>query len=219
VVGLGEIGMPIYKLLRNRNFKVHGYDVDPKKKTVMLEDRYDMIHICIPYLNEKKFLTDVAPYRIMTDNLVIHSTVSPGTSKLLNAIYSPIRGVHHDMENCLKSFPKYYSSKQDNVEFQRRFPKCVRVDDSTKLERTKLVATERYGVDMMIARYFEEKHPHYREFFFDLNERYGILPAYYNDGKEIGGHCIVPNTTLLGDKIMADIINGKLTFERNVSDG
>ena len=162
VVGMGEIGRPIYDLLRQRNFKVDGYDLDHDKSEIRFEDmqkRYDMIHICIPYHNEAQFLEAMSKpkYRTMTDYLVIHSTVKEGTSDSFKAIYSPVRGVHNDMLDCLKSFTKFYAWFEDSIEFKKRFPKSIRVIDADKLERTKLVSTSMYGTFMKIQRYYQEQ--------------------------------------------------------------
>lgn len=203
VVGVGEIGRPILDLLRLRNFKVSGYDPNISEfSATPIEEKYDMIHICVPYLDQKQFDGIVKPYTFLTDVVVIHSTVSVGTSKRLGAIYSPIRGVHHDMLNCLKSFTKYYAHHEDLLEFEKRFPKCIRVDDHDKLERTKHVLVARYAAEMALDRYFQKHYPYYRELTFELNEKYGILPIYYNDMKEFGGHCIKPNIEFLDDPLL-----------------
>ena len=52
VVGLGEIGLPIYTII-SKNFPTHGYDIDKKlipnnpKKFENYSVRF--LHICIPY--------------------------------------------------------------------------------------------------------------------------------------------------------------------------
>ena len=52
VIGLGEIGVPLYRLL-SKSFIVEGYDINSKlipknlKKNEMLPIRF--LHICIPY--------------------------------------------------------------------------------------------------------------------------------------------------------------------------
>ncbi len=207
VVGVGEIGRPIYDLLKMRNFRVEGYDPNiPEFESTPLEEKYEMIHICVPYLDEKQFDGIVKPYTYLTDLLIIHSTVAVGTSRRLGAIYSPIRGVHHDMLNCLRSFTKYYAHHEDLMEFEKRFPKCIRLDDSDKLERTKHVLVSRYAAEMALDRYFQKHYPYYRELTFELNEKYGILPIYYNDNKEFGGHCIFPNIEFLNDDFIKKIV-------------
>ena len=60
VAGLGEIGLPIYKII-SRNFPVHGYDTDKKlipnnpKKFGNYPVRF--LHVCIPY--NKFFLPNI----------------------------------------------------------------------------------------------------------------------------------------------------------------
>ena len=196
VVGLGEIGKPLYDLLRNRNFKVHGYDSDDTKTKDMLEDKYDMIHICIPYSDT--FEGAVKPYTYLTNNVIIHSTVPPGTSKKLGCIYSPVRGIHNDMYNHLQYFAKFYSG-QYNPEFEKRFPKCFRVDDSTKLERTKIKDLEYYGLLIAYRKMIDSTSPIYWEFMIEQDQRYGNRPIMYNDNKVIGGHCITQNMAMAGE--------------------
>ena len=53
VVGLGEIGMPIYKML-SKSFPVEGIDkntklINVKKKNSLKSYDVDLIHFCIPY--------------------------------------------------------------------------------------------------------------------------------------------------------------------------
>jgi len=206
VVGLGEIGRPLYDLLKLRNFRTVGYDPNiPEFEGTPLEEKYDMIHICVPYLNETQFDDIVKPYTKLTNIVVIHSTVAPGTSKRLGCVYSPVRGVHHDMLNCLQWFSKFYSGPE-SIEFQKRFPNCVCVPDSTKLERTKVVDTTLYGVYMAVQRYIDDHHPIYWQFEHELHQRYGNRPILYNDRKPIGGHCVVPNLDLLGDDFLRNLI-------------
>lgn len=201
VVGLGQIGMPLYKLLKNRNFKVEGYDMKLPEFSQLINQRYDMIHICIPYVNEKQFLVAVAPYRVMTDHLVIHSTIHPGTSKLLKAIYSPIRGVHNDMYDQLDWFSKYYSGEY-NVQFEKRFPKCHRVEDSTELERTKIMQLKYYAVLIAFRKWVDKNYPIDWSFMIELHQKFGIFPILYNDEKQIGGHCIRENHGMLEDDLL-----------------
>ncbi len=214
VVGLGQIGLPIHQLLKVRNFKVHGYDINKEKSLVKLEKmnrRYEAIHICFPYLNERQFskymLSETKiPYNEMTDTLVIHSTVKPGTSKKYSAIYSPIRGTHNDMFENLQWFSKYYSSRSHSKEFEKRFPNCIRVTDSVKLERTKVVDTTYEAFLIAFRKYIDQHYPIYWSFEYELHQKYGNRPIMYNDGKPIGGHCLIPNLDLLGDKFLGDFI-------------
>jgi len=192
----GQIGKPLLELLGNRNIKIEGYD---KIKPISLQNHYDMIHVAIPFTDS--FIEEVSPYRKLTDNLVIHSTVKPGTSEKLGAMYSPIRGVHHNMYWHIDHFQKYYSNHDRNNEFEKRFPNNLRVQDSTSLEFTKILVDTTYlGLLVWYRKYVDRICPtlHW-DFASEINTRYGNRPIMYNTEQTIGGHCVVPNMSLIDD--------------------
>jgi len=200
VVGLGEIGNPILKLLKNRNFKVDGYDICiiKSKKFLNKESKYyEVIHICIP--DSDDFVDKVIKYGRLTDFIIIHSTVEPGTTEKINSkakarvIYSPIRGVHNDMYDQIEWFSKFYASNEREIKFEKRFPKCIRVDDSKKLENSKINQLKYYGLNIAFRKFIDSKSPMYWEFFIELHQKFGIYPIMYNDEKQISGHCILEN--------------------------
>ncbi len=212
VVGLGEIGMPLYQLLKNRNFKVDGYDpnVQGFNAKALLAQRYDMVHIAIPWSDN--FLQITNSYNKFTKNLVIHSTVPTGTSEKIGAIYSPVRGIHNDMLNQLDWFSKYYSGKV-NVEFEKRFPKAINAPDSNMLERTKAMQLKYYALLIAFRKWVDKNHPIYWHFMIELHQKFGIFPILYNDHKDIGGHCIRENQWLIEDPLLDKFIRdngGKL---------
>ena len=73
------------------------------------------LHICIPFT--KKFFQNVLLLnkKFKPEIIVIHSTVSPYTTKKLQqklsapVIYSAIRGVHKRMLSDLKRYTKFYA--------------------------------------------------------------------------------------------------------------
>ena len=88
VVGLGEIGMPICKVL-SKNSVTIGYDLDKKLMNLTKMKKYEnykthILHICIPFT--KKFITNVKKLVKQFDPeiLVIHSTISPSTTSNFN---------------------------------------------------------------------------------------------------------------------------------------
>jgi hypothetical protein len=205
VIGLGEVGAAIYQLLKDRNFVVAGYDPNVEGFTSFpLDQNYEVIHICFGW--SENFEELVRNYRTLGKNVVVHSTVIPGTCKELGVTYSPIRGIHNNMYEHLISFQKYYAGPiEDNV-FEKRFPNCLRVEDVTKLERTKVVSTTYYGLLIAFRKYIDSNHPVYWHFSNELHQKFGNQPVLYNDGEKIGGHCILPNLDLLGDEILRDFI-------------
>ena len=84
VIGLGEIGMPIYKIL-SKFLPVEGLDknknlMNEKKNKSLNSHQVDFIHICIPY--NKKFEKIIFEYdkRFNPTAVVIHSTTKPNTT-------------------------------------------------------------------------------------------------------------------------------------------
>ena len=94
VVGLGEIGLPILKLLSKQN-NVVGYDIDKKlmnnvKFTKFQDTQTSFLHIAIPVT--QKFITNVIALfkKFSPECIVIHSTISPGTTEYLQKKYELI---------------------------------------------------------------------------------------------------------------------------------
>ena len=119
VCGLGEIGKPILQLI-SKGVESVGFDIDPslvdKEKMSKLEFvPTELLHIAIPY--GEKFHANVVKLisRFKPQGVVIHSTISPGTTERLQkqvkipVIYSATRGVHKRMIKDLKRYAKFYS--------------------------------------------------------------------------------------------------------------
>ncbi len=87
VAGLGEIGKPISKLISPATLTVE-YDINPKlinKNKLNQYEKYptNFLHVCIPF--NKKFNQNVISLnkKFKPKAIVIHSTVSPNTTRLL----------------------------------------------------------------------------------------------------------------------------------------
>lgn len=141
VAGLGEIGSPILKLI-SRTISAVGYDIDEKlidKKKLenyrKLKTRF--LHVCIPFT--KKFTYNVMELskKFVLQGIVIHSTISPGTTSTLQerleipVIYSATREVHKRMVHDLKRYTKFYAIEPDapnaqwaSSEYSKLMKKC-----------------------------------------------------------------------------------------------
>ena len=119
VAGLGEIGKPILQLLSKDRLTI-GYDVNDTlmdKKKFHKYEKLDteFLHICIPFSDS--FIKNVISLssKFSTKVIVIHSTISPGTTSKLQSqlqipvIYSATRGVHKRMLHDLKRYVKFYA--------------------------------------------------------------------------------------------------------------
>jgi UDP-N-acetyl-D-mannosaminuronate dehydrogenase len=175
----------------------------------------DIMHICFQYSDI--FLSDVEGLQkeYKPKYTVIHSTVPVGTSRKLNAIHSPIRGVHPNLEEGIRTFPKFLGGEQASEVadyFRRLGMKVILFDKQETTEALKLFDTEYYKVNIEFAqrvKRFCDKHN------LNFSEVYTIPNQTYNEGytklgmpevvrpvlqpimKEIGGHCLLPNSKML----------------------
>ena len=107
VAGLGEIGLPILKLISKKEAAV-GYDLNTQlmnsrkfKKFENMETRF--LHIAIPV--NKNFNSNVIELnnKFQPKCIILHSTISPGTTQQIQnklkipLIFSATRGVHKRM--------------------------------------------------------------------------------------------------------------------------
>lgn len=224
VAGLGEIGSPILQLLSKAKPAV-GYDVNEKlmdEKKFKQYEKLDttFLHVCIPY--NKNFDTNVlALYKkFKPEGIVIHSTISPGTTRKLQArlpvpvIYSATRGVHKRMLSDMKRYVKFYSVYSDaprsrwaSSTFEKLLKKCgVKAKKMSKpltLELAKIVVdTSYYGwlityaqLSNMIARKNNVDYDEMWSFADEIHKYLGNRPKMFPGF--IGGHCVIPNLDLI----------------------
>ena len=115
MVGLGEIGLPIFKLL-SKYFPTDSFDKIEKLNSQKFSKTKDieLMHVCIPFT--KSFQSEVIKLekKFKAEGIVIHSTISPNTTKKLQGklsvpiIYSATRGVHKRMLKDLKRYTKFF---------------------------------------------------------------------------------------------------------------
>jgi hypothetical protein len=221
VAGLGEIGTPILQIISKSTICV-GYDTATRLMDVQKFKKYEkmetgFLHICIPftsgfYQNVSKLAKLFKP-----DCIVIHSTVSPGTSAKLQqklkipVLYSATRGVHRRMLFDLKRYTKFYAfdGKHDLVAkryanlLKRAGIKTKRMTNTKTLEIAKIVVdTSYYGwlinyaqLSNIVAKKngidYDEMWSFAEEIHRFLGNRPKLFPGV------IGGHCVLPNLDLL----------------------
>jgi len=224
VVGLGEIGLPIYKLI-SKKIPTASYDINPKlinKKNNKKYEKSDisLLHVCIPF--SKRFLKDVVLIfkKFNPEGIVIHSTISPHTTERLQStlsipiIYSATRGVHKRMLKDLKRYTKFFAIEKNAPKknwaistYKNLLKKCgVQVKQMSSpitLELAKIICdTSYYGwlinyaqLSNMIAI---KNHVNYDEMWSFADEIHKILgnrPKMFPGF--IGGHCVIPNLELI----------------------
>ena len=229
VVGLGEIGGPILKLISRSTLAI-GYDKNLKLVDKIKLKKYEnyetrILHICIPFNN--KFQNNILSLfkKFRPKCIVIHSTVSPYTTKKLQAnlsipvIYSATRGVHKKMISDMKKYTKFYALEKNapkkkwaSETYSRLLKKCgiksKKMSNPITLELAKIVVdTSYYGwlinyaqLSNMIAKEhgvnFDEMWSFSDEIHNFLGNRPKMFPGY------IGGHCVIPNLDLMHNQTL-----------------
>jgi len=224
VVGLGEVGHPLYELLKEcGKFLVYGFDVDEAKMSSIAQEsipeKVDVIHICIPWGSQNEFVNVVMGYvkRFKPKLVIVNSTVPPGTTQKIHArcgclvAHSPVRGVHKSLEHMkweLKRWTKYVggvdaeSGEAARKHFEMAGFKTRVSKGCVETELAKLFETT-YRAWMIAC--FQEMHRISKRFGADFDMVADFLedthrarldrPVMFPD--VIGGHCIIPNAELL----------------------
>jgi UDP-N-acetyl-D-mannosaminuronate dehydrogenase len=209
VVGLGEVGKPLFQLA-SRHHDVIGIDVEPPKQPI---ENVDVLHICFPY-EIKDFIGETARYIAMFKPAVtiINSTVGIGTTRAIAersgtaVVNSPVRGKHIRMLEEMQHYTKFIgatdaaSAQLAAKHFESMGLKTKVLSAAEATELAKLTETTYFG--LMIAwaqeveRYCERVHQDYAEVASFYDEIKFFPPVKYFPGV-IGGHCVMPNIEIL----------------------
>ncbi len=224
VIGLGEVGMPLYLVLRKAYPDTDSYDIRDGKGVY---GEYDVLNICIPY--SKIFVDLVRVYREALEPLLIinHSTVPVGTtSQIENAVHSPILGDHTNMLESLCRFPKWIggpSAEKAEVYLSLAGIMCRTVAKSEETELLKLMCLAKYGMSITFAQYQKEcfdkygfDYAHILE--WDMNYNNHVKPAKHRPilnppGNKIEGHCVIPGTKMLNNDFSNPILEEVIKYE------
>ena len=235
VVGLGEVGRPLFELLKESGqFDVHGFDLDRKKMEEIgqaeFPESFDVMHICIPCVNQSKFVGDVVGYlrRFNPKLAIIESTVPPRTTMKIHTYHgscllahSPIRGVHKSLEHMkreLRRWTKFVSGVNDKSSkaavkhFEKLGFKVKVLKSCLETELAKLFETT-YRAWMIAC--FQEMHRISRHFNADFDEVVDFLEDIHRVRLDrpvmfpgvIDGHCLIPNTELLLQNYDSDFLH------------
>lgn len=224
VVGLGEIGSPIFQLLSKGN-TVLGYDINKSKMNLekfknIKNSAVILVHICIQFSDE--FVDTVVRIckKYNPRGVVIHSTISPRTTEDLQkrlkipVIYSATRGVHKRMIKDLQRYTKFYSiydsapnaswaSKTYEKRMKKAGIKTKKMSNPLVLELAKIVVdTSYYGwlinyaqLSNLIAIKNKVNYDEMWSFADEIHEYLGNRPKMFPGF--IGGHCVIPNLDLI----------------------
>jgi UDP-N-acetyl-D-mannosaminuronate dehydrogenase len=243
VVGLGEIGKPIFQLL-SKNTPTTGYDLNSKlmSKPIDIKNCHiSFLHICIPFSNKFEFNIISFSKKFKPEIIVIHSTISPYTTKKLQAklsipvIYSATRGVHKRMLQDLKRYTKFFAVSKDiphnkmaAQEFVKLMQKCgvktQQISNPLTLELAKIVVdTSYYGwlinyaqLSNMIAKKHNVDYDEMWSFADEIHKFLGNRPKMFPGF--IGGHCVIPNLSLINEASLWQIDKINNIYSKKVKD-
>jgi UDP-N-acetyl-D-mannosaminuronate dehydrogenase len=226
VIGLGEIGQPIFEILKESgHFIVYGFDVDERKMRKLgqnaefLPKHVDVMHICIPCVSKEQFTETTIEYanKFKPKLIIIESTVPPGTTFQIyekckhTIVHSPVYGTHKNPEYMrweIRRWTKIIggvdakSAKMASQHFKKAGIKTRILKSPVETELTKLFETI-YSAWMIV--FFQEMHRISRFFGADFDEIVSAIGEIHRVRLDrpiwypgvIGGHCLIPNTELL----------------------
>lgn len=213
VIGLGEIGKPIRRMIQNAYGpdEVWGRDIT---YPVEIELKFKFMHICFP--QSSAFVPALNGYvkKYQPDYIIIHSTLSPGIASYLDSLYdvpvylSPVRGnIKDGMLWSLKKYTKYVAAFGYSESEYRPVLEHLRGagfhleygEDPTALEWAKILDLAWYGLNIAfyqeIERLAEEEGFDYtvvRRFIRSTpEESEGRAERTLFYGGFIGGHCVI----------------------------
>jgi len=228
IIGLGEVGRPLYEILSEKFTDVYGYDSD-RSKTVhelkAIPKPIEIMHIAYPYTGGEFIDSTINYIRSFNPRLVIiHSSIPPRTTRLIQSktnsmiAYSPVRGKHPNLKEHLRFWTKWISAvNQAGTELAKRHLeeagfKVKVAKDPESLELAKLWETI-YRAAMIAC--WQEIHRISKdlgadikviaEFIQEVHKVLGDRPLYYPD--VIGGHCLIPNTRILAEIVDSDLLS------------
>lgn len=208
-VGLGEVGKAIYKI-------VGGFYTTHGDNNWNFSD-VEAIHICIPY--SQTFNKQIKRFKKFSNLIIVHSTVPVGTCDKLEIVHSPIRGVHPNLEEGIRTFVKYFGGKNakkaakifSDLGIPTKILKNARTTEALKLWDTtqygKLITLEKEIFEwckknkISFKDIYQDANKNYNEGYIKLGKPEVVRPFLKHIDGPIGGHCIIPNAKMLGVKL------------------
>ena len=227
VVGLGEIGNPILKLLSKKNIVI-GFDLDNDLMDEIKFEKYknlktSFLHIAIPVTD--KFINNILKLykKFLPECIVIHSTIKPGTTEKLQkklsvpVIYSATRGIHKRMIYDLKRYTKFFvisANAPRNKWASSRYVKVMKdcgiktkkMSRPETLELAKIICDTSYlgwlvnyaQLSNIVAIEYGVNYDEMWSFSDEIHKFLGNRPKMFPGF--IGGHCVIPNLDLIYNK-------------------
>ena len=243
VVGLGEIGNPILKILSKKNIVV-GFDLNRDLMDTIKFEKYknletSFLHIAIPVTD--KLITNILKLykKFLPECIIIHSTIKPGTTEKLQkkipipVIYSATRGVHNRMIYDLKRYTKFFVISTNAPRSKWALSRYVKVmkdcgiktkkmSNPETLELAKIICDTSYlgwlvnyaQLSNMIAIQYGIDYDEMWSFSDEIHRNLGNRPKMYPG--YIGGHCVIPNLELINNQTLDMIKKMNTSYSKKI---
>jgi UDP-N-acetyl-D-mannosaminuronate dehydrogenase len=220
VIGLGEIGKPIFDLVSER-YEAIGVDVTPVERI----EQVAVMHVCYPF-EIADFAGETARYIELyrPEVTIINSTVAIGTTRKIfertgaPIVNSPVRGKHARMLDELRRYTKFIgavdptAARQAVSHFESVGVRTKVLASPEATELAKLTETTYFGLLIAwaqeVERYCDQLGQDYAGVVSFYEEIAYLPPVKFFPGT-IGGHCVMPNIEILGqfaDSMILDAI-------------
>jgi UDP-N-acetyl-D-mannosaminuronate dehydrogenase len=218
VVGLGEVGKPLYELLSN-HYDVIGVDISPVDSL----DPVDVMHVCYPF-QIRDFIGETERYIELFKPAitVINSTVAIGTTRMIAertgaaVANSPVRGKHARMLKELGIYAKFVGAMDPETgrrvakHFESAGLKTKVLSSPEATELAKLTETTYFGLLIAwaqeIERYCDQSGAKYDE-IVSIYDEIAYLPSVKFLPGIIGGHCVMPNIEILAKYSQSELLD------------
>ena len=240
ILGYGEIGKSLHEVYKDFKEKndVRLRDIDWSDD---LRD-LDVLNIAIPFNDASSFVLTVSKTILESHAklTIIHSTTLPGvTDDIRNkvktpVVHSPVRGIHPNLYEGLKTFVKYvgYETEEEKKLSKKHFKdleiKTEMIFGSSNTELAKLYSTTYYGLCIAfhgeMKKHFDSEglnfniinkwNDTYNQGYKKLGKPNVIRPNLTPpDNNKIGGHCVISNTEVLKGIFESDAFNFILNYK------
>jgi len=216
IVGYGEVGKPLFEVVRGVYPEVEWLDVEDKK----VEMNPDIMHITYPEQTRADFVSSSLRYieRFSPKLVLVETTVSPGTTlevcrnlgKKVLLCHSPVRGnISEGMKRGLLQYTKFIGpvSPEAGAKAKEYYEtlgmKTYICSSPLETEMGKIFETTYRGLMMS---WFQEIHRICRQLEAQYDQVVEFVGSTEREGKQarpvfhpgvIGGHCIIPNAEKL----------------------
>lgn len=225
VAGLGEVGKPLLDLV-SKHYEAIGVDISPVERI----EGTDILHICYPF-QIKDFIGETARYigLFRPALTIVNSTVAVGTTRAIAertgaaVVNSPVRGKHARMLEELQIYTKFVGAidaaagEEAVTHFESVGLKTKILSSPEATELAKLTETTYFGVMITwaqeVERYCDQSGQSYDEVVSFYDEINFFPPVKYFAGI-IGGHCVMPNITLLSKYSHSELLDAIQTSNR-----